>query len=83
MKEYPKAIKLFIEWFKNNQNLCDYDQNLFHSDLERLEWSTLFSGDFFKSYIFFNRGSLFEFFDNQDILIDTITLRQNKFFCTI
>jgi hypothetical protein len=87
MKNYPKVIKLFIEWFNNNEEFSDKDCDLFSRDFQTgiLETSiTLnFNNSFFKKYIFFNRGSLFEFLDEQDILIDMIALEKNKFFCSI
>lgn len=85
--KYPKATKLFIEWFSNNEEFCEHDIEKCHHDFdcETLETDLLFdfNNSFFKKYIFFNRGSLLEFFDQQDILIDTITLEKNKFFCTV
>ncbi len=87
MKEYPKSIKLFIEWFENNEEFSDKDCDLFNRDFqtEILETSIILNFDysFFKKYIFFNRGSLLEFFDGQDILINTVALEKNKFFCTV
>ena len=75
MKNYPKAIELFIKWFENNENLCELDQDYFIKDLEilNLENDIIFNFDnsFFKKYIFFNRGSLFEFFDEQELYIET------------
>ena len=87
MKEYSKAAKLFLEWFNNNEEFSDKDCDLFSRDFqtEILETSiTLnYNNSFFKRYGFFNRGSLLVFFDEQNILIDTVALEKNKFFCTV
>ena len=86
INKYPKSIKLFKQWFKNNQNVCEYDYELFskEDDLESLENSIfLFDSKFFVNYVFFNRGSLIEFFDEQGILIDSVALRLNEFYCII
>lgn len=75
MINYPKAYKLFIEWFRNNEEFCELDQDYFSKSLEilHLENDIMFNFDnsFFKKYIFFNRGSLFEFFDEQEIYLET------------
>ena len=87
MKEYSKAAKLFLEWFNNNEEFSDKDCDLFDRDFqtEILETSiTLnYNSSFFKRYGFFNRGSLLEFFDSHSILIDTVSLAKDHFFCTV
>lgn len=73
INKYPKSIKLFRKWFENNQNVCQYDYELFskEDDLESLETSICFDSKFFVNYVFFNRGSLIEFFDEHDIFIQS------------
>jgi len=88
MKNHPKAIELFIKWFENNENLCELDQDYFIKDLEilSLENDIIFNFDnsFFKKYIFFNRGSLFEFFDEQKIYIESKKdIGVTGFYCNI